>query len=78
MEQWVVAIFLDDGTCLWEVTVDAGSRVDAEARAVHEAHRNGIDAARINHLSVQLADESRHVYTGGWCDSADSYGCMIP
>jgi hypothetical protein len=78
MEQWVVGIFLDDGRCPWEVTVEADSREDAAARALEEARCSGIDTAAVGHMSVELADESRHVYTGARCDASDSYGCMIP
>jgi hypothetical protein len=78
MEQWLVGVFLDDGRCLLEVPVEADSRENAAALALQEAGRNGIDTAAVGHMSVELADESRHVYTGGWCDASDSYGCMIP
>jgi hypothetical protein len=71
-------MFLDDGRCLWEVTVEACGREDAAEQALQEARRNGIDTGAVDYTSVELADESRHVYTGGWCDASDSYGCTIP
>jgi hypothetical protein len=65
MEDWIVAIFLEDGTRVCELTVAAENRMGALTAAVHQAHRNGIDADTIYYTSVELADESRRIYTGG-------------
>ena len=73
MENWIVGIFLQDGRRVCELTVTAENRIDALAAAVHQAHRTGIDANTIHYTSLEPADESRRIYTGGW-----SYMQLLP
>ena len=65
MDKWLVSIFLKDGTSVCELTANAESRARALAEAVYQARRSGIDANEIYYASVELADESKRIYTGG-------------
>ena len=66
MEDWIVTIFLEDGTRVCELTVTAENRIGALTAAVHQADRNAIDVNKIYYTTAELADESRRIYTGGW------------
>jgi hypothetical protein len=65
MDKWLVSILLKDGTSVCELTVDAESRVHALVEAVYQARRNDLDANAIYYASVDLADESKRIFTGG-------------
>ena len=65
VDEWLVSIFLKDGTSVCELTVNAERRAHALIEAVCQARGRGIDANAIYYASVELGDERKRIYTGG-------------
>ena len=78
MEDWRVGLFLDDGTCVCELTVTADGSTDASAEAIRAARQNGLCTRTIRYTSSEPVDESRRIFTGGSWDTSSTYGCIIP
>ena len=65
VDNWLVSIFLKDGAFICELTVNADTRVHALVEAVCPSRRNGFDPNAVYYASVELADETKRIYTGG-------------